>query len=130
MRLAILTVTGARAQSPRMATNPEPFVYFNAIPGHAVARFGSSQFIGCRANPGTGKLEWSEEPAKISIAEHARYRREYDNAVRRGELRGPFKTEAEARAAKAPKPVDSAARQGPDPTGAPPSSKGGAGKPD
>ena len=62
------------------------FVYFVSVPGKAQARFGSSQFIGARVNRSTGKLEWSPDPVPIGESEHATYRRDYTNAVRRGDL--------------------------------------------
>ena len=66
---------------------PAPeLVYFLAVEGHAQARFGTGQMIGCRHDRATEKLVWSPEPVGIGKAEHARYLRDYCNAVRRGDL--------------------------------------------
>lgn len=70
---------------PAMPTVPE-LVYFLAVEGHAQPRFGSTQFIGARRNRETGRVEWSSEPVAIGKNEHQQYRREYTNAVRRGDL--------------------------------------------
>lgn len=64
----------------------DDLVYFLPVEGRAQVRFGSAQFIGCRRDRASGRMVWTIAPTGIGKAEHARYRREYTNAVRRGDL--------------------------------------------
>lgn len=72
-------MTTAPAKAPEL-------VYFLSVEGRAQVRYGSDQFIGCRRDRETEKLVWSPEPVPIGKAEHARFLRDYNNCVRRGDL--------------------------------------------
>jgi len=62
----------------------DDFVYFRSVEGRAVPRFGTDVFIGCvKTKDG---FVFSNEPVAVPKSEERRYRREYNNAVRRGDL--------------------------------------------
>jgi len=86
-----------------MPGDPE-LVWFRSVPGRALARFGSGGLLGCTRVPG-GHV-WADAPVAIARAEYVRYRREYDNAIRRGDL---------LRADPPPSAIDEAPAQGANP---------------
>lgn len=65
-------------------TTQQPMIWFRSVPGRAVRRFGTDGYVGATLGP--GGFEFSGEPCGISQQEHVRFRREYNNAERRGDL--------------------------------------------
>lgn len=74
-----------------------PNLYVRAVPGRLVTRFGSSQYIGATRvfpHPTPEQLENGAEPivwdaqavTVIPEREAAKYRREYEGAIRHGDL--------------------------------------------
>jgi hypothetical protein len=62
------------------------FEYFSCIKGHVVPRYGTPSYIGVTRVP--SGWEWDEEKiVPIPVTECNKFRREYLNAVRRGELK-------------------------------------------
>ena len=74
-----------------------PHLFVRCVPGRLVTRFGSAQYIGARLvspppsaaekDAGAATVVWDEsEVVLISGDEYRRFRREYDGAIRRGDL--------------------------------------------
>jgi hypothetical protein len=64
--------------------NDVSLVWFRSVPGRAMPRFGTGQFLGCSRT--AAGYTWATQPVAISLSEYTRHRREYDTAVRRGDL--------------------------------------------
>jgi hypothetical protein len=74
-----------------------PHLFVRCVPGRLVTRLGSAQYIGARVvspplsaaakDAGAAPVTWDErEVVLISADEYRQYRREYDGAIRRGDL--------------------------------------------
>ncbi|HXJ75596.1 MAG TPA: hypothetical protein VNM37_22260 [Candidatus Dormibacteraeota bacterium] len=74
----------------------EPFdLFVSCVEGYPVTRYGSRTFIGARRDPAKpNEIIWSpDQVVAIPRSEYTRHRREYDRAVKDGELR--LRTEAD-----------------------------------
>ena len=82
----------ARGQSvPHAPATPPPFaLYVRPVPGHLVTRFGHRSYIGATVAVVDGEtvVTWDESAVvPITHEEFRRYRREYRDALRDGDLK-------------------------------------------
>lgn len=69
-----------------MSSLEPKLVHFRVSEGSAVTRFGTGTLLGCKLDPETKKIVWSGDVVAISEYEYRRYQKEYDRAVRMGDL--------------------------------------------